>query len=170
MNLAVLVTDYLTYEFEAGALHYYPLCAACDRDSLPFDIDLVVPGDFGSIAFTYTETGDTLLFGTIIWMGSGKLSQPDDFELAEKFGELTAAAPDPISSELFNIYPLLDPAEFESKADSAWARVERLDIVWDFAAGDYRVGVYLYAPSVGVFEPAAAKWIIFLYRGNSSEE
>jgi hypothetical protein len=29
----------------------------------------------------------------------------------------------------------------------------------------FRVGLFLYAPAIGQFEPKYAKWIIFLYRG-----
>ena len=164
MNLAVLITDYLTYKFERGALNYYPQCNACDTDSLPFKIDFVPPVDFGSIAFSYTETGDTLLYGTLIWLGRGELTQPENFLPRDRFGDLGTAAPEPVDREFYNIYPHMDPAEFAAKADTAWAHVKRLDIVWDFAAADYRAGFYLYAPAVGVFNPQSARWIIFLYR------
>jgi hypothetical protein len=165
MNLAVLVLDYLTYEFEEGALNYYPPCNTCDSDSLPFEVVFRPPGDFGSITFRYTETGDTLLYGSIIWLGTGALAYPGDFLPAGRFGKLPDAAGEPVRKEYFNIYPLLDPAEFEAKADTAWASVNRLDIAWDFAMRDYRAGFYMYAPSVGAFNPSAAKWIVFLYRG-----
>jgi hypothetical protein len=164
MNLAVLVTDYLTYEFESGALNYYPKCDTCDSDSLPFLVDIVPPGDFGSVAFTYTETGDTLFFGTMIWLGRGELVHPDNVLSGDRFGELSESARDPSDWEYFDQWSSLDKAEFEAKADTAWAYVKRLDIVWDFAARDYRVGVYLYTPAVGPVVPAEARWIIFLYR------
>ncbi len=168
MNFAVLALDYLTYEFEEGALNYYPACNGCDNDSLPFDVVFNTPADFGDIAFRYTETGDSLLFGTIIWMGTGELTQPDNFLPAGGFGELSAAAGEPVRKEYFNIYPPLNSAEFDARADTAWANVNRLDITWDFAMKDYRVGFYLYAPRVGVFDPGAAQWIVFLYRGKTS--
>jgi hypothetical protein len=168
MNFAVLVTEYLTYEFEKGSLKYYASCETCDRGGLPLEHRLHPPHDFGSIAFTYTETGDTLLFGSIIWMGTGALALPDSFFPADQCEELETAARDPMSKEYYNLYPVLDRPEFEARADTAWAHVKRLDIVWDFASGDYRVGFYMYAPTVGRFDPAAARWIIFLYRGKSN--
>jgi len=167
MNLAVLALDYLTYEFEEGALNFYPPCSGCDNDSLPFEITFNTPGDFGDITFAYTETGDTVLFGTIIWLGTGALTKPDNFLPAGRYGELASAAAGPVRKEYFNIYPLLDPAEFEARADTAWANVNRLDIAWDFAMEDYRAGFYMYAPRVGAFDPGAAKWIVFLYRGKT---
>lgn len=164
MNLAVLELDYLTYAFQEGALNYYPRCGQCDLDSLPFEVEFVPPGDFGSIAFRYTETGDTLLFATIIWMGTGELTRPDNFLPPATFGELNTSAPNPIEREFFIYDAPVDTLEFVSRADTAWAHVNRLDIAWDFATKDYRAGFYLYTPSVGVFDPAAARWIIFLYR------
>lgn len=164
MNLAVLVSDYQTYEFEQGALNYYPLCVSCDVDSLPFAVDFVPPGDFGGITFSYTETADTLLHGTIIWLGKGAIDRPDNFKPRDQFRELDSAAAGPVSVEYFNIFPALEAAEFEARADTAWAHVSRLDIVREFATREYRAAVYLYAPAVGVFDPGEARWIIFLYR------
>ena len=164
MNLAVLITDYLTYEVKGGALNYYPQCDTCDADSLPFQIDYDPPGDFGSVTFTYTETGDTLLFGTIIWLGRGAISYPDNILPGDQFGLLPEAAPDPADRQYFDQYPSVDKVEFKARADTAWAHVKRLDIVWDFAADDYRTGFFLYTPAVGPFVPSAARWIIFLYR------
>jgi hypothetical protein len=164
MNLAVLVANYVTYEFDSGALNYYQQCNGCDADSLPFLVDIDPPGDFGSVAFTYTETGDTLLFGTIIWLGRGALTHPDNFLPSIEFGEEDGAADGPAVREYFDQRSFLDEAEFKARADTAWAFVKRLDIVWDFAAQDYRAGFYLYAPAVGPLVPAEARWIIFLYR------
>ena len=166
MNLAVLVSDYLTYEFEKGALNYYRQCDGCDTDSLPFEVFYRPPGDFGDIMFSYTETGDTVFFGTIIWMGVGELTYPDNFLPSGRFGRLADAVRDPVSIEYFRIDDPLDGRpEYEARADSAWANLKGLDIVLDFAASDYRVGIYLYPPSVGAFDPSEAKWIVFLYRG-----
>jgi hypothetical protein len=164
MNLAVLELDYLTYEFQKGALNYYPRCGRCDLDSLPFEVEFVPPGDFGSIAFRYTETGDTLLFATIIWMGTGELSIPDNFHPPEEFEQLPAAAPDPVERDFFIVFAPVDTLGFVARADTAWTHVNQLDIVRDFAQEKYRAGFYIYTPRVGVFDPYAARWMIFLYR------
>lgn len=160
----MLITRYLTYEFEGAALDYYPQCDACDADSLPFRIDYRMALDFGSVTFTYTETGDTLFLGTIIWLGRGEIAYPDSILSPDRFGRLAAKAPDPTQREYFHQYSQLDEAEFKARADTAWAHVNRLDIVRDFADGEYRAGYYLYTPAVGPFDPSAARWIIFLYR------
>ena len=49
MNLAILVLDFLSYEFEEANITYYPLCDNCDLDSLPFDIEFIYPFDYGNI-------------------------------------------------------------------------------------------------------------------------
>jgi hypothetical protein len=164
MNLAVLVADYQTYEFGGAALNYFPRCNGCDADSLPFTVEYNPPGDFGSIAFVYTETGDTLLYGTIVWLGRGALSVPGNFRPHGDFGEEEEAAGEPESREYFDQQSFLDPGDFRARTDTAWAQVERLDIVRDFAQEHYRAGFLLYAPAVGPFVPAEARWIIFLYR------
>jgi len=168
MNLAVLVSDYLTYEFEMGTLDYYPPCASCDEDSLPFDVVYHPPGDFGDITFRYTETGDTLFFGTIIWMGHGAIKYPSHFSDSDEFEKVSDLPTDPTSIEYFRVFGS-DEETFKAKADSAWHYVNTLDIVAEFAKAPYRLGIYMYPPVQGVFDPAAAKWIVFLCRGKVSK-
>lgn len=164
MSLAVLVCDYLSNTFEEAALDYYPACDGCDSAGLPFSVRFNPPGDFGDISFQYTAGGDTLFAGTIIWLGAGQITYPGDFFPASEFETAAVPARDPMSVEYFNIYPKLNEETFETQADFSWNRVKDLDIVAEFAKDDYRVGIYLYAPSVGVFNPELAKWIIFLHR------
>lgn len=164
MSLAVLVSDYLTYTFEKGTLDRYPLCDGCDDAGLPFTVRFRPPGDFGDITFRYTATGDTIFYGSIIWLGRGDIEYPREFMPASEFENAAALPDDPLSVEYFNIVPELDEELFKAQADSAWNRVKELDIVGEFAKGGYRVGIYLYAPAVGLFDPQAAKWIIFLHR------
>ncbi|UCG52798.1 MAG: hypothetical protein JSW58_04390 [Candidatus Latescibacterota bacterium] len=165
MNLAVLVSDYLTYEFERGALNHYPMCSGCDEEGLPFEIVFDPPLDFGDITFRYTERGDTLFRGTIVWMGTGAITYPTEFFDADEFERVSDPRRDPLSTEYFSVYPQFDEETFKAKADSAWQEVKTLDIVADFARKDYRVGVYMYPPTVGMFDPSVAKWVVFLYRG-----
>lgn len=165
MNLAVLLIDYLSYEFEEGNLSFYPPCESCDADSLPFWVVFNDTWDFADIAFLYTETGDTLFYATIIWDGQGEIHYPDEFLFGDSFKTKTLSLPEPVSLQYFSMYPDMPESTFHQKADSAWTAVKSLDIVHDFAREDYRVGIYLYPPSVGVFLPQVAQWIIFLYRG-----
>jgi hypothetical protein len=169
MNLAVLVLDFLTYTFEKGNISYFPLCKDCDLDSLPFRTAYQPPGDFGSIRFFYQEK-DQLLFGAgIIWMGTGSIFQPLEFLKAEEFPKSPNAIEKPSHPQYFDF--TLTPSIYSGKdyiarADSAWASVKSLAIVNEFASRPYRVGFYAWPPSLGVFCPSCAKWIIFLYSGN----
>lgn len=164
MNLAVLIADYLTYDFVGGVLDHFPRCDACDADSLPFVVEYVPPGDFGSVAVTYTHTGDTLFYGTIVWAGTGGLVRPDSLLPADEFRRYGGAPAPPVTRRYYHEISFLQPDDFVAKADSAWEAVAPLDIVWDFAEKSYRVGILLYTPSLGVFNPSQARWIILLYR------
>lgn len=163
MSLAILVSDYSSGTFERGTIDYYPACDGCDDDTLPVTIRYNPPGDFGDITFEYSATGDTLFHGTIIWMGTGGMEYPREFIPADEFESLPDTPPAPLSIEYFNIAPAFEEETFKQQATLAWNRVRNLDIVNEFAQGEYRVGIYLYAPAVGLFNPEAAKWIIFLH-------
>jgi hypothetical protein len=165
MNLAVLVLDYQTYAFEGGNLAHYELCDQCDAESLPFTVDFRDTWDFAEILFTYTATGDTLFLAEIIWLGRGQVLYPDSFTAPECFNTVEDSVPHPADPERFQAYPTLPEEELIAKTDSAWAAVSTLDIVQAFAGDSLRVGFFFYAPSVGAFSPALAKWIVFLYRG-----
>jgi len=165
VNFAVLVADYPTGVFEGGALEAYAPCSRCDEGAIPFTIVYNPPADFGDITFAYTETSDVVFHGTIVWMGTGKIKQPSQFEDPGAFEMLPDAPAGPTSFEYFNIHEILDDAAFQVHALALWASLKKLDIVADFAKSDYRVGFYLYPPSVGSFDPAPAKWVVFLYCG-----
>lgn len=173
MNFAVLVLDFLSYTFEKASISYYPLCSGCDRDSLPFRIQYKPPGDFGDIRFYYTGN-DELLFGaTIIWDGAGSIYQPAKFRDAAEFpiGPVQVALPP--SRQYFDNTLTPWPYSKENyiaRAETAWTAIQNLQIVNEFASGPLRVGFYAWPPSVGVFCPFCAKWIIFLYSGNDFSE
>lgn len=55
-----------------------------------------------------------------------------------------------------------DSLQYIIEADSAWNSLKSLGIVNQFAEYPYRVGIYLYTPSVGGGYPPDWKWVIFL--------
>ncbi len=169
MNLAILISDYQTYVFEKGHFSVHQPCDSCDKYGIPFNISYTPPGDFGSITFFYTENRDVLLFdATIIWMGGGVIKYPESFLPSDSFQVTGMNIKNPISTDYYQYFEVLDSSLFKLKADSAWEKVRYLDIVEDFAHQAYRIGIYLYTPSVGVFDPTSAKWIFFIYRGKVS--
>ena len=56
------------------------------------------------------------------------------------------------------------------QTDLAWSEVSKLQIVQLFALQDYDVLCYLYAPTVGLFDPGPAKWLFFFYQNNQVTE
>ncbi len=165
MNLAILILDFQTYEFEKGHFSIHEPCENCDVDSLPFEIIYQEPGDFGYIIFIYTETQDTLFYADIVWDGRGEMVYPDKFLSADSFQTIQTTIQNPLSIEYFDYLSVIDDSTFKVKANSAWNSVKSLDIVEDFSQHPYRIGIYLYPPAVGVFIPSIAKWVVFLYRG-----
>ncbi len=169
MNFAVLVLDFLTYKFEKASVEYLPLCTDCDRDSLPLTVYYRQPGDFGEIRFLYSETSDTLFGATIIWNGTGSIFHPVKFQQASEFpfGNKVIEKPADARYYDFTLTPYMYSKEdYFARADSAWKAINSLEIVNEFASRPFRAGFYAYPPSVGVFCPSCAKWIVFLYSGN----
>jgi len=142
---------------------FYPPCEDCDIDSLPFKVMSNGVPDYYDIAFTFTETGDTLFYATIIWMGLGQILYPNEFLPANSFKIMHSDNPEPIGTEYFDFVKMED--SLEMKGQVAWETVRNLDISKEFAKYPYRVGIHLYPPTVGVFDTNPAKWIVFLYRG-----
>lgn len=164
MNLGILVLDYQTYAFEKGNLSMHQPCTTEDADSLPFTIHYLEPGDFGRITFLYNQNLDTLFDATIIWMGQGGIGFPTNFLPTDSFQTQQSSIADPISKQYF-IFDGPSPSNnVAAKADSAWNAVKSLQVVKAFSQHQYRVGIYLYPPSVGSFRPSVAKWIVFLYQ------
>lgn len=169
MNLAILVVDFTTYKFEKGIVLYYTLCEDCDKDSLPFKIDYKQPGDFGEIKFSYTGNGQTVFHATIVWDGTGSIVYPAEFIKADKFAYQEQVIKKPDHAQYFDrtLTPYIYPVEkYRAMADSAWQSVDSLQIIKEFSTGPMRVGFYAWPPSVGMFCPVCAKWIIFLYSGH----
>lgn len=163
MDLGILVSDYQTYTFEKGNFSTHQPCDNEDADSLPFIIRYIEPLDFGQISFLYSKNFDTLSCATIVWMGQGEIKFPRDFLPADSFKTQQTNIASPVSFQY--LYVNTPDSSFQEKADSAWNAVKSLQVVKDFSQQPYRVGIYLYPPSVGAFKPSVAKWIIFLYQG-----
>lgn len=171
INIAVLFVDFETNKFEGGNLRSFALDKASDSDSLPFVISYVYPADFGSILFQLDSSVDTVFYGTITWHGEGEIYIPEHIFPADSFKKYPTTIKEPISTKHYGYIslPLLGDLTYDStfnieeKADSAWYITKTLDLTKKFSMEDYRIGIYLYPPSVGAFISSRAKWIIFLY-------
>lgn len=166
-NFAFLILDYTTYKFEGGYFAKYPYSPAYDRESIPFTIVYTSPADSGDILYKYKSTNDTLFYGSFWWMGCGEILFPKKYDSAELFTYDTNKVSPPYTIEYYKNITEIRKEEYKIKADSAWQSVEKLSILKEFAQSGniFRIGLFLYAPAIGMFNPKPAKWIIFLYRG-----
>lgn len=168
VNMATLIVDYDTYNFEGGNISYYS-CADCAADSIPFTIDYRAPGDFGGITFKLSTCKYAIFDATIIWMGKGQIYYPNQFSFQAPFinGNSAIIKPNDLryihkdgsamdSSSTNDLY-------YMDRADLAWNRIDQLEITNQFAYKDFKSAIYLYPPREGWFDPAVAKWVIFLY-------
>lgn len=163
VNFATLIVDYDTYSFEGGDLSYYS-CPNCTMDSIPLTIDYDSPEDYGGVTFKLSSLPDTLFNATIIWMGNGEIYYPSEFTMQSPFIDTNLATI--IPSDLKYIGMIgneVSDADFLKKADSAWSSIDSLKVTRLFAENGFKSAIYLYAPSVGMFDPSVAKWIIFFY-------
>ncbi|MCH7612365.1 MAG: T9SS type A sorting domain-containing protein [Candidatus Marinimicrobia bacterium] len=164
-SFGILICDYQTGEFEEGTVLNIPMCTECDFSSFPFDVIFLEPGDFGSIQFNYSSTGDTVFFATIVWMGQGEIIYPDTFFHADSFSVEFDYAPDPDTLEYSYLNEIsLDNGQLPETADSAYQHIRTLSLVHEFAEYPYQIYVYLYTPAVGATDLSVAKWIFFLFR------
>ncbi|MCD4729775.1 MAG: hypothetical protein K8R74_04180, partial [Bacteroidales bacterium] len=165
LNFVTLIVDYDTYEFEGGNLSYYQHCNNCTEDSIPFEILVNYPGDFGNITYRIQNTLDTMFFASIIWMGTGQIYHPENYSFDFPFNTINNKVEKPDNIEYYDKYgsKVYTDSTFIQSADAAWYKIDSLEITKLFSENNCKVGIYLYPPSVGVFNPATAKWIIFFY-------
>ncbi len=168
-NFAFLKVDYNTYEFEGGYFTKFPYQEGYDRQYIPFNIIYNSPIDYGNIAFLYAASSDTIFAADIWWAGTGQITYPDSIEDASRFSFDSTNVTFPFSISYMNYVDEMPDSVFRSKADSAWQAIRKISILKQFVETEsvFRVGLYLYAPTVGAFNPDVAKWIIFLYRGQT---
>lgn len=171
MNLAILIVDFMTYQFESANISYYLKCNNyCDADSLPFSMYFDSWWDYAHVYFHYKYDSSLLFQGSIIWMGFGNISYPTNFIPSQNFQYLTNSVSLPANAEYYNTTiagNYCTWAEYMQRAQIAWHSIDSLELTNIFAEKQFRVGLYGYSRTEGVFNPYNADWIIFLYRGNT---
>ena len=166
-NFGFFVLDYQSYDFEGGHFIQFPYHKELNAYSIPFLIQYNAPIDSGNVTFLYEATLDTIFSASLWWMGRGRILFPDSLDAPSEFSRDSTLRVHPFKILNLKHMDEISDSLFHVKADSAWLSVRELSILREFdeQASLFRVMVYLYAPSVGMFNPAAAKWIVFLYRG-----
>ena len=163
VNIATLIVDFMTYNFEGGNISYYS-CPDCPTDSIPFTIDYESPGDFGGVAFKLSSSDDTVFYATIIWMGTGQIYIPNEFSTQTPFINTNTAVAKPGDLRyIAHDGGVITSTSLLNRADLAWNTIDSLEILKLFADQGFKAAIYMYPPAVGLFDPNEAKWIIFLY-------
>lgn len=166
VNLLTVAIDYEDYSFSGASLNYYD-GIGCTSDSLPFEQQYIAPNDFGSMTFRLFPSQETFFDGTIVWMGQGQQVYPImSANTNPPYNMLTSSLNVPVFMRYFDMNGVQMSPSFQT--DTAWNAVSRLQIAQLFAAANYDVICYLYAPSVGVFNPGPAKWLFFFYQKSES--
>lgn len=158
-KLTLLKVDYQTLAFEGGKTYQFP---ANDVDSIPLKVNYQAPGDFGGITFIHQPTYDTIFHGGIIWMGQGQITQPASFKSPQSYASIGQTVQKPGNVHYYQ-YSVPRIEDLDSLSTHGWQSVNDLKLVQGYLSNGAKVGMYLYPPTVGAFDPAKAKWIIYLY-------
>ena len=159
-HILISKVDYMTFRYKG----FYVLNVSdkVDSDSLiPIISAYQAPSDFGSIKLYYRNTDNILLDGTIIWNGCGHLNFPDGFRAGLPTNE---AMPFPG----IEYFARLGEDGKYIETDNQW----EMQHIWEtvshqkefqhyFGNSTKKVAVYLYAPSVGLFDPNVAYYLVF---------
>lgn len=159
-KVTLLKIDYLTQAFEGGKEMTF--ASATD---FTIDANYQPPGDFGSIQLMYEELDQPIFDGTIIWMGLGERSYPENLMAPDEFTTITEAVEMPdenlfekVMYDEFAFYPE------DLSYSQLWNAINQLEIVQTYRtnAPNEPIKVFLYTPSVGVGDPADWDYYLIL--------
>ena len=159
-HILISKVDYLTFRYKG----FYALNVTNKLNSgteIPFVSECHAPSDFGYIKLFYRNTNNLLMDGTIIWAGCGHLNFPDNFRAGLPMDN---GLPYPGQSRIAFIN---DGGHYETVTDERelqyiWQSVSRQkEFQHYYGNSSKKVAVYLYTPSVGVFNPSEAYYLVF---------
>jgi hypothetical protein len=156
-KILLLKMDYTTNTFEGGK----ELLFQQPSETFTVTDDYKSPGDFGSIKLFYSEINETLFYGTIVWMGCGKISYPENWLPAEDFARTVTADYVFPANGFENIF---NPQNDIFDYDMVWRYIQNIIKAREYLQSNpsQRVKLFLYQPSVGDGNPKDWKWILFL--------
>lgn len=156
-KILMLKVDYLTQVFEGGKEITYP----SSPSTFTVTHEYLAPGDFGSIKLYYQELDQLLFSGTIIWMGKGEMSFPQNLTAANKFNRVLTKDVVYPNAGFENVF---NPQNTDYDDHAIWLKVQGLVKVRAYlnANRSAKVKLFLYTPSVGVGNPADWDWFIFI--------
>ncbi|MCW4468221.1 hypothetical protein OGH69_04515 [Flavobacterium sp. MFBS3-15] len=161
-KVLLLKVDLLTNTFEGGKELSFE-----EADTFTITPEYVSPADFGSIKLKYEETGETIFDGTIHWNGLGEMSYPAALDAPSSFAVMDNEIAMPASSDIVHVeygdgetgFPFLTIDH-----EAIWESISHLQLVEDYRARNpnAKVNIFLYAPSVGIGDPADWDWFVIL--------
>ncbi len=160
-DILISKVDYLTFRYKG----FYAVNVSDktnNEDLIPITSEYMSPCDFGFIKLYYRDKTNLLLDGTIVWSGCGALSFPESFRagLPEK-----EAIPFPGVERFAR---LSKDGQYVASADEwemkhIWQSVSyQKEFQYYYGNSNKKVAVYLYAPSVGLFDPYSAYYLVFV--------
>tara|TARA_B110000027_G_C15953041_1_gene226427 strand:- start:40 stop:612 length:573 start_codon:yes stop_codon:yes gene_type:complete len=159
-KVILLKVDFLTNEFEGGLEFEFST-----SESFTISSTYNPPGDFGDIQLYYSELNEKIFDGTIIWLGSGERSYPEETNLPENFATIDENLELPESS-MFETVMYDEFAYYPETIDysSIWNSMRNLEIVKNYRNSNPqgKINLFLYTPSVGVGNPAEWDWYIYI--------
>ena len=157
-NILLLRVDYITNTFEGG--HEQILSKGItESDTIPISVEYALPGDIGNIRLIYNPTLETIFNGSIIWMGTGKISYPKSFYDPSKYQKLSNKLDLPDSSHLHHL-KYFSPKNFDYS--NIWESINDLKIVSEYLNSQKKIVFFLYTPSVGVGDPNTWDWFVIM--------
>lgn len=159
-GVLMLKVDYTTNDFEGGTEFYFSQQAA----NFSITNEYVPPGDFGSIKLIYEEINETLFFGTIVWMGVGEMTFPENLQPANQFEALLTEDYVFPANGFENIFDPNNQYAEDFDYHPVWSSVQNLVKVREYLNSNpnQKVKLFLYTPSVGIGNPADWDWIIYM--------
>lgn len=164
-ELLFLKVNFTSNAFEGGKLYEFENVEM--GNTIPFEEIVVSPDDYGRYTLKYTPTGDVVFDGEMVWMG-GHVEQevPSQFDAPGIYTLLNSAATTNLDEAQYFMPTVYEGMIEETPVDvtAAWNAVSHLEIVHDYINEGAKVGIQLYTPALGVFDPEPARWFIVLYK------
>lgn len=160
-DILISKVDYQTFQYKG--FYAMNVSGKVNDDSfIPIISEYQSPGDFGYIKLYYRNTDNLLLDGTIVWNGCGQLTFPESFRAGLPLQEAISFPGTEHFARLGEDGQYTETVnEWEMK--HIWQSVSyQKEFQHYFGNSTKKVAVYLYAPSVGMFDPYEAYYLVFV--------
>lgn len=152
-GVLVFTVDYTTNKFLGG----YDVLLSQSVETIQMEYEYNMAGDFGDVTWFEKTTGTKLFSGTIVWMGTGKQTFPEEVSPSSSFEKLSEPAAMPSFTPLSHSPNNAETIDYEK----IWEPIKYLQKA-SWVTSETKGYVYLYMPSVGEGNPANWYWVVFL--------